>query len=62
MTHATDDAGPVLKPASRHTCQVNAAQAARLDFSDDSCFDEAQRGFIGSIPDARITTPDGRVV
>ena len=31
-------------------------------FSDDSCFDDAQRGFIGSIPDARITTPDGRVV
>ena len=60
--NAPQDAGAVLKPASLHTCQVNAAQAARLDFSDDSCFDEAQRGFVASIPDARITTPDGRVV
>ena len=60
--NAPQDAGAVLKPASLHTCQANAAQAARLDFSDDRCFDEAQRGFVGSIPDARITTPDGRVV
>ncbi len=48
--------------ASPHTCRSNAAQAVRLDFSDDRCFDEAQRGFVASIPDARITTPDGRVV
>jgi alkyl sulfatase BDS1-like metallo-beta-lactamase superfamily hydrolase len=61
MTTAQDP-GPVLKPASLHTCESNATQAARLDFSDESCFDEAQRGFVGSIPDARITTPDGRVV
>ena len=60
--NASQEAGAVLKPASLHTCQVNAAQAARLDFGDDRCFDEAQRGFVGSIPDARITTPDGRVV
>lgn len=52
----------MLKPASPHTCQANAAAAARLDFGDQSCFDDAQRGFVGSIPDARITTPDGRVV
>ena len=52
----------MLKPASPHTCQANAAAAARLDFGDESCFDDAQRGFVGSIPDARITTPDGRVV
>jgi alkyl sulfatase BDS1-like metallo-beta-lactamase superfamily hydrolase len=60
--NAPQDTGTVLKPASLHTCQANAAQAARLDFSDDRCFDEAQRGFVGSIPDARITTPDGRVI
>ena len=58
----SQDPGSVLKPASLHTCQTNTAMAARLDFSDESCFDEAQRGFVGSIPDARITTPDGRVV
>ena len=56
------DPGSVLKPATPTTCRANAAQAARLDFSDDSCFDEAQRGFVGTIPDARIATPDGRVV
>ncbi len=60
--NAPQDPGSVLKPASLHTCQTNAAQVARLDFSDESCFDDAQRGFVGSIPDARITTPDGRVV
>ena len=60
--NAPQDAGSVLKPASLHTCQANATQSARLDFNDDSCFDEAQRGFVASIPDARITTPDGRVV
>ena len=58
----TSDPGSLLKPASLHTCQSNATQAARLDFTDESCFDEAQRGFVGSIPDARIATPDGRVV
>jgi alkyl sulfatase BDS1-like metallo-beta-lactamase superfamily hydrolase len=60
--NAPEDAGAVWKAASLHTCQTHAAQAARLDFSDDACFEEAQRGFVGSIPDARITTPDGRVV
>ena len=60
--NAPQDSGPPLKPATRHTCQANAAAAARLDFTDESCFDEAQRGFVGSIPDARIATPDGRVV
>jgi alkyl sulfatase BDS1-like metallo-beta-lactamase superfamily hydrolase len=60
--NAPQDPGSVLKPASLHTCRVNAAQAARLDFSDESCFEEAQRGFVGSIPDARITAADGRVV
>ena len=60
--NSTQEAGSVLKPATMHTCQNNAAMAARLDFSDDSCFDEAQRGFVASIPDARITTPDGRVL
>jgi alkyl sulfatase BDS1-like metallo-beta-lactamase superfamily hydrolase len=60
--NAADDAGPVLKPASLHTCAANAALAATLDFSDESCFDDAQRGFVGTIPDARITAANGRVV
>lgn len=61
MSTAQDPA-TAPKPATRHTSELNLAQSARLDFSDESCFDEAQRGFVGSIPDARITTPDGRVV
>ena len=56
------DPGSVLKPATLHTCRTNAAAAARLDFADDSCFGDAQRGFVGSIADARITAPDGRVL
>ncbi len=61
MTTA-EDRGAVLKPASLHTCQANAGFAARLDLSDDSCFDDARRGFIATRPDARIETADGRVV
>ena len=61
MTTPQDQGSP-LKPASLHTCRANAALAAQLDFSDASAFDDAQRGFVGSIPDARISTPDGRVV
>jgi len=62
MTTTSPDAGSVLKPASLHTCSANAALAATLDFSDESCFDDAERGFVGSIPDARITSANGRVV
>ena len=59
MTTA-EDRGAMLKPASLHTCQANAALGARLDFSDDSCFDDARRGFIDTLPNARIETADGR--
>ena len=59
---APQDPTSMPKPASAYTCRANAAQAARLDFADAACFEEAQRGFIGSIPDARITAPGGRVL
>ncbi|MFA7504372.1 MAG: alkyl sulfatase dimerization domain-containing protein [Burkholderiaceae bacterium] len=58
----SEDRGAVLKPASIHTCRANAALGARLDFSDDGCFDDAWRGFIDTVPDARIETADGRAV
>ena len=51
-----------LQPATAATCSANQASAARLDFSDDSCFDDARRGFIDTIPDARITSASGRVL
>ncbi|MEZ5650537.1 MAG: alkyl sulfatase dimerization domain-containing protein [Burkholderiaceae bacterium] len=54
--------GKPWRPASAHTCRINAAAGAALDFSDDSCFDEAQRGFVGSIPDARIEGRNGQPV
>jgi len=57
-----EDRGTVLKPASIHTCRANAALGERLDLSDESCFDDALRGFIDTVPDARIETAEGRVV
>ncbi len=57
-----EDRGEVFKPASLHTCRANAALGTRLDFSDESCFDDARRGFIDTLPDARIETADGRAV
>lgn len=52
----------MLKPASIHTCRANAALGERLDLSDEGCFDDALRGFIDTVPDARIETAEGRVV
>ncbi|MCO5121123.1 MAG: MBL fold metallo-hydrolase [Burkholderiaceae bacterium] len=57
-----EDRGRVLKPASIHTCRANAALGERLDLSDEGCFDDALRGFIDTVPDARIETAEGRVV
>lgn len=50
------------KPASEQTCQGQAELHSYLDFSDSECFDEASRGFVGTIPDARVTAEDGRVI
>lgn len=59
---AAEDRGATPRPASPHTCRANAALASRLDLSDDSCFDDARRGFIDTLPNARIETADGRAV
>ncbi len=59
---AAEDRGAMPMPASPHTCRANAALASRLDLSDDSCFDDARRGFIDTLPNARIETADGRAV
>jgi alkyl sulfatase BDS1-like metallo-beta-lactamase superfamily hydrolase len=56
------DLGSILKPASSHTCCVNRAVFSELDFSDKSSFDDARRGLVGSIPDARIENAKGHVV
>lgn len=43
-----------MKPAHRITLQANQRMKSELDFSDTRDFDDAQRGFLGSIPDAHI--------
>ncbi len=54
--------GRPMQAATTHTCQVNSALAARLDFSDEQSFDDAQRGFVGTVPGARIEGAGGHVV
>jgi len=61
MTGA-EDRGATPKAASLHTCRANEALASRLDLSDERCFDDARRGFIDTLPNARIETADGRAV
>ncbi|MBP7661032.1 MAG: MBL fold metallo-hydrolase, partial [Burkholderiaceae bacterium] len=56
------DLGSILKPASSHTCCVNRAVFSELDFSDKASFDDARRGLVGSIPDARIENAKGQVI
>ena len=47
------------------SASVAASQAAMLDalpFSDTADFDDAARGFLGTLEHARVATPQGRVV
>jgi len=57
-----DDTGMPMQAATLHTCNTNAALAARLDFSDESCFDDAKRGFVGTVPNAKIVHEKGFTV
>lgn len=59
---ADSDVYKPLKPATVHTCQAQVANTQRLDFSDDACFDDARRGFIDTLPHARITNRAGRAI
>ena len=52
----------LAKPATEFSRQENQSSGNKLDFENTLCFEDASRGFIGTIPDARITTDDGRVV
>ncbi len=51
-----------MKPASTHTCCLNRAVFSSLDFTDRASFEDAGRGLVGSIPDARIVNDKGAVV
>ncbi len=57
-----EDPGQAMKAASAHTCCVNRAVFSSLDFGDRESFDDAARGLLGSIPDARILSARGHVV
>ena len=57
-----EDLGQPMKPASLHTCAANAAALRGLDFSDDVCFEDAKRGFVATISDARILGANGKPV
>lgn len=59
---AAEDPGRPMKAASAHTCGVNRAVFSSLDIGDRESYDDASRGLIGSIPDARITSARGHVV
>lgn len=50
------------KDASAPVMAQHAATLKALPFSDTRDFDEAARGFLGTLENARITSPQGRVV
>ena len=50
------------KDASAAVLAQHAATLKALPFSDTRDFDEAARGFLGTLDHARITSPQGRVV
>ncbi len=49
------------KPAHATTARQHAAVAGSLDFSDDEDFALAQRGFVGTVPDATVMGARGPV-
>lgn len=60
MTDASPSSAP--KPAHQATLAQQQAVREELDFSDTADFDDARRGFVGTVPDARIVSAKGRSV
>src|SRR5579859_1956047 len=56
------DATPAPNDATDVTRAVNAAARMSLPLPDNQDFEDARRGFIGSVPDGMIKTPDGKLV
>ena len=50
------------KGAAKSVIRAHAEMKATLPFDDDADFKDAARGFLGTIPDARIVAKDGRVL
>ncbi len=60
MSEITTSEAP--KDASASVVAQHAATLKTLPFSDISDFEDASRGFIGTLENARIVSPQGRVV
>src|ERR1700675_2195944 len=60
MTQPGNSEAP--KQASTSVVAQHAATLKALPFSDNSDFDDASRGFLGTLENARITSAQGRVV
>ncbi|ABD05773.1 Beta-lactamase-like [Rhodopseudomonas palustris HaA2] len=56
------DSARVAKDATAPVIARHATVLNELPFSDTRDFDEARRGFLGTIDDAMITSPQGRTV
>src|SRR5947209_15063393 len=54
--------GEAPKDASASVTKQHAATRAALPFSDTRDFDDASRGFLGTLENAKITSEAGRVV
>jgi alkyl sulfatase BDS1-like metallo-beta-lactamase superfamily hydrolase len=50
-----------MKPAHPHTQAAQARALDELNFDDTRDFDDARRGFIGTLPDAHFETASGQV-
>ncbi|WP_166262192.1 alkyl/aryl-sulfatase [Marinobacter salicampi] len=49
------------KPASDVTAQANQVVLDELPFADTRAFDDARRGFVGSLPDGKVLDHNGHV-
>ena len=54
--------GQDAKPAEPAVKALNNAVLAKLPFAERADFEDAARGFIATVPDARVTGPGGNVV
>ncbi len=50
------------KPAEPATIEANQRVLKELPFNERADYEQAQRGFIGTVPDLTITGPDGKLV
>lgn len=58
----TTSPSATAKPAASFVTAAHAEMKAALPFDDVTDFEDAARGFLGTIPDAKITAEDGRVL